>query len=321
MPRRSTLLLSAWVLLAALPARAEDPPPPPPPAPPDFLLLVRSLKERLAEHETPPAKTDRDHALHDAWTSILRPRAARMTARAKGLLLRKRWRFETHDGVERAAGLLPGEWDAAIREMSMLYVELGGALEQYLHVKVTLTTPLGDPGTPVPPHPSGDPLDTQRAIEELERDFWARWSSGQVLFPEQLQQYWILLASLERELVRREEALRRWEEAMRRVEDALARLSMGFQFQRENLKLEMLAVRSLVAALQAAEEDRLGREVAERLAPGTDARARAGELLVEMAAGRLAAEGLDEPPVSQYGSILRSRWLRPRAKLTGLLKP
>jgi hypothetical protein len=115
-------------------------------------------------------------------------------------------------------------------------------------------------------------------------------------------------------LIRREAAVARWKEAVQRVEDALARIEMGFQFQRDALALEMLAVRSIVAALQAAEEERL-RALVDLRPPGSDERAAGEAILVEMASGRLEAEGLTEPPVSNYGSILRARWLRPRGRL------
>jgi hypothetical protein len=316
MPRPTRWFPAAFLVVAFLAgpgARAEDPPAEETPVPPDFLALLGELKDRLAEHEMPPPRTDRDHALHDAWSSILKPRAARMTARVRGLLKRSRWEFVVENGVERARRFLPKEWDGVVREMSMLYVELAGALEQYSRAKVTLTTPLGAPATPVPPYPQ-DPASTLAAIHSLEHDYWVRWRSGGVVVPLQLHGYWHLLGSLQAELIRREAAVARWKEAVQRVEDALARIEMGFQFQRDALALEMLAVRSVVAALQAAEEERL-RALVDQRPPGSDERAAGEAILVEMASGRLEAEGLTEPPVSNYGSILRSRWLRPRGRL------
>ncbi len=347
---------AAWSLGTL--AWAEDPPPAPPVAPPaqappsevppselpladapplegvdaqrlleapqgplDLRAFVLTLEGQLRELKTPPRKTPTDHALFDAWTSILEPRVSRMAARLKRIAEEPRW---THapGGAPGSTGLIltPEAWDVVVREAASLYAELGGALEQYTRFRVSFTAPAGfgllGPGAGVP-----DPSAQDRALERLfslESALEVKLASGQLIWTAELTWYWNLARRAELELRRFQEDLERWQRQVAAFEDLQARVAYGLTFQRQSLRMLMFGVRSLLAALQAAEEDRL-RVVVEALAPDHARRADAQALLAELRTARNAAEAHSGAQPSGWGTLLRQRWMGPRLRLRALI--
>jgi hypothetical protein len=170
--------LSVLALTFALPARADEPAPAAPapggdaaaPAPEgapvaapqatsevgkpfDLLTYLTHVRTLVSESMTPPRRSATDHGLYDLWGAILRPRAARMVARTKKLLEPGRWVFDPADGG--AAHVKPEAWASTIGELASLYVELGGALQQYQQAQVTITQVRPDGTQPPPTGPVG----------------------------------------------------------------------------------------------------------------------------------------------------------------------
>ncbi len=331
------VLLAVASALRAV-AWAEDPPPAPP-APPvappaeeadpqrlleapqgplDLRAFVLTLEGQLTELKTPPRKTPTDHALFDAWTSILEPRVGRMAGRLKRIGEEPRWAPAT-DGASRI--LTPEAWDVVVREAASLYAELGGALEQYTRFRVSFTAPAGlgllGPGAGVP-----DPSAQDRAFERLvslEAALELKLTTGQLIWTSELTWYWNLARRAELELRRFQEDLERWQRQVAAFQDLQARIAYGLTFQRQSLRMLMFGLRSLLAALQAAEEDRLRTAVA-ALAPEHPRRADADTLLTELRSARNAAEAHSGAQPSGWGTLLRQRWMGPRLRLLSLLR-
>ncbi len=300
---------------AAAPGQAGEPAPP---EAPDLLVFLATLEAQVAALGRPPPRTPTDHGLYDAWKAILEPRAGRMAGRLRRLSEKPRW-VRGPDG--RVQHLQPASWDAAVRELAGLYTELDGALQQYRTVRITLTRPtsFGNVGPePGPP----DPTAPDRALERLESSaatLATKAASGQVIWAEEVVQYWNLLRTAEIEVERYARDLERWERLLQQVSDLQARVAYGLSFQRRTLSLHKFALRAVTAALQAAEEDRLRGEAARLLPPGSPAAEQAAQLLEGLRGARNAAEAHGSGSAAQWGSLLRQRWLGPRARLVALL--
>jgi hypothetical protein len=326
------LALCVLLLTSAAPAWAEDPPAPAPePAPeaqpaapaPDageskpfdlqvYLAHVRTL---VSENMTPPRRTATDHGLYDAWAAILRPRAARIRARVSRLMEPGRWQLDPGDG--RAAHVKPEVWGSTIAELGSLYVELGGALQQYQQAKVTITQVRPD-NTQAPPT---GPVPGEVALGTFEAELLARARAGEVVLPDEVAAYWHLLGRVQAALALREEQLRtylqRQAEVQGELENLVSSIQSGLLERQQSLSLQMLTVRALTAALQAREEQRLADHVG--ALPAGDDRKAADALLESLRGSRLAAEEHAQPPVSEYGVVLR-RWLKAQQDLSVLLR-
>jgi hypothetical protein len=288
-----------------------------PQGPLDLRAFVLTLEGQLRELKTPPRKTPTDHALFDAWTAILEPRVGRMAARLKRIAEEPRWALAPA-GTSRI--LTPEAWDVVVREAASLYAELGGALEQYTRFRVSFTPPAGfglqGPGAGVP-----DPSAQDRALERLvslEAALEVKLASGQLIWTAELTWYWNLARRAELEMRRFQEDLERWQRQVAAFEDLQARVAYGLTFQRQSLRMLMFGERSLLAALQAAEEDRL-RVLVEALAPDHARRTDAQALLAELRTARNAAEAHSGAQPSGWGTLLRQRWMGPRARLRALV--
>jgi hypothetical protein len=333
------ILATACALLLPVLVTADEPVPNPVPVPPgappagpggppgdalpaeaakpvDPLLYLAQVKALLQEHEVVPPRTETNHALYDAWQSILKSRAPRMTARVKNVMERRRWVFDPAAGT--ALHLDPGHWGEVIGDLGALYTELGGALGQYLHVQVnvTQTRPLHDP------HPYVGPVAGQFALAALEKDFVKKLLTGQVIWATEVATYWSILGRVQTELALQAQRVAEWEARQERrreqLESMLADIAGGLQNKQQMLALQMLSVRMLAAALQVREEDRL-RDAAGCAKEGTALCAQLQGVLNAMRVTRLTAESHVDPPVSEYGTLLR-RWLRSRTEAEGLLR-
>lgn len=314
----------------AAPAPADDDPPLPgnagPGAPgagakaeaPDLLAFLGTLERQIARLRVPPNKTATDHALFDWWNTILSPRVGQMAGRIKKISEKHRWQV-TPQG--RAQHLDPAHWDTVVREVASLYTALDGALQQYrdARVKYSRPTTLGvndkEAGPP-------DPDAQARALSNLENSesiLAQKVSQGQVVWYEELVWYWNLLSTAELEVQRYERDRERWERQVQAFEDLQARVAYGQSFQQQTLALQMFALRAFVAALQAAEEDRL-RKVVATLEPATPGRIAADGFVLDLRNARNAAEVHQNAQASTWGTLLRTKWMTPRKELLDLLE-
>jgi hypothetical protein len=324
-----------FVLAAALAGagvlRAEEPPVPPPGAaepvapeapvapeegkPFDLLVYLGHVRTLVSENVVPPRRTANDHGLYDTWGAILRPRAARILGRVKRLMEPGFWEFDPVDA--RAVHLKSTAWNTAIGELGSLYTELGGALEQYAQAKVTITQVRPDESRP----PPIGPVSGELALAALETDLLRRARLGGVVWADEVYWYRHLLGRVQAALELRAEQIRRYEERQAEIEDEFTSLvtsiENGLAEKQQSLALQMLTVRSLAAAIQAREEERLNALVGK--IPAGDVRAASEKVLLGLRTSRLAAESHVEPPVSEYGAILR-RWLKGQQDLLAALR-
>jgi hypothetical protein len=347
MRARHVLVLAAFALvLVPGMARADEPPPAPgnppgqPPAPPggevpggpgapgaapgqpaseppDLHTFLDTLERQIERLRVAPTHTPADQALFDFWNSILSPRAPRMSGRIRNVAEKRRWVITP---AGRAAHLQPAAWDTVVREVATLYTELDGALQQYRDVRVKYTRPttLGVVGQePGPPDPNA-PARALSNLESAEANLAQKVNQGQLVWMEEMVWYWSLLRSAEMEVQRYERDLERWQRQVQAFEDLQARIAYGLSFQRQSLALQKFALRAFVAALQAAEEDRL-RQIVAALPAGTPSRVAADALVADLRRARNAAENHDGPSASAWGALLRSKWMNPRKKLVDLL--
>ncbi|MHC5012513.1 MAG: hypothetical protein ACYTG6_16475 [Planctomycetota bacterium] len=324
MPRPAILLL--LLLLAGMfggvpGAVAEDPPAEEAPpaaedAPVDVLAFLEDLETTLEAFLEPPEKTATNRALYDAWYAILRPRAARMLRRVKQIRKSRRW--ETDPAGERPAHLKPEAWTTVIRELASLYAELGGALEQYEGVDIVLTPRRWEPGIspPRPPRIHWIGLGLSE-LRRLEHEFRRRRHLGHIPWRREVYHYWDLARRIELQYELYDRRRREWEEAQAELEDLEQKIEGALRFRREVLSLQMLSVRTLTAALQTEEENRL-RERIEALPADSTAREAAEPLARKLREARLDAEDHTGAP-AEYGAILRSRWLGARKRLLKML--
>jgi hypothetical protein len=281
----------------------------------DLLEYLGKVKTLVQRHETPPSKSPTDHALFDAWTSILKPRAARMTRRLSNLMERRRWEV---DATGRALHLKEEHWQDAVGDLGSLYTELAGALAQYRTFQplITQTRPLFDP------RPYDGPVGGQYDLYALERNLLGKLHGGGVVWAHELAAYNLLLDHVHRNLFLQAQAIADWEqrqvERQEQLQSMLTRIQMGLESRRQLLTLQMLSVRMVTAALQATEEDRL-RSIWAELSEGDPNRVAAEGMINGMRVQRLSAQSHTEAPNSEYGTILR-RWLRVRGDVLKLLR-
>ena len=322
-----TVLSVALILTVALPSYANDEPlkasaPLGPAAAPeatvevDVLAFVKSMREQLALHSKAPRHTAIDHGLYDLWHAILRPRIGRMIRRVQDLQHPKRW-TKSEQGL--VLGLAPDAWSRTTRNMAALYTELGAALKRYERASVSFTSPYGLGLDRRPAVYVGYPLEHLGPVA-MERELYRRLRGGRVIWRDELRAHWRLLGRFHLHYLRQAHLWQRVEvpgepEAMRAAhekhEEAIDRTA-------ESLRVQMLGLRTLMATLQAVEEDRLRTKVlASTLNP--EAQGALLEMLGTMRQGRLDARDYEGDKHAEYGQRLRSRWLAVRTKLLAKL--
>lgn len=281
----------------------------------DFRAFHRNLEAQLLHQAVPPRRTATDHGLHDIWSAVLKPRMPRMKQAVREMGRDTRWAIDPETG--RAVGIAEDAWPRVVREAASLYASLGGSLEAYLKTNVRITSPFGlgldAPAQGVSP---SYPIESLGVLA-YERALHRRLHGAHVVWADELHAYRALMARLQIELLRREEAWRRAEVARQRA-DILQEAAQGYEAalaQRvDELGVLMLSLRTLVGTLQAVEEDRLRTLVA--TAPVDDAtREGLQAAVLSLRTGRLAARDHADDNWSRYGSLLRADWLAPRARL------
>jgi hypothetical protein len=292
----------------AAPAEAAPADAPPAAPAPDALAMLERLHEDVNAYREPPPRTRTDTALYDAWKAILERRAGPMLARLQRLVDSKYW---VH-GPDGRVMLAPEYWPMFIREMSALYVALAGAYEQYGDVRVKFYARGPErPPTLALPH-------SLLHLQTLESDLIAQSSNGYPIWANDVAAYWALMHQVEAEWLRRRIAYEEWQrreaERIAVIEEAQAAIGEGLAMQRNALFMQMIAVRTLVATLQAQEEERL-HDLAAQIRD-EKARKEATDALQGMRRGRFAAARHASSASSDYGSLLRREWLGPHMQWT-----
>ena len=340
---RPLALVAALGALGGLAAAEEDPTapvaPPAPPAAPDAPVLPEgtdglppgvedaadgidfrdvhaNLVVQLAHIAKVPQRTSTDHALYDIWTAAIKPRLPRLKQSLNEM--GRDIRFELDPDTHRAVGIAPDQWSRFIREAAALHAGLAGALDGYMKSSVKITSPFGlGLDQPAGVAPEGYPIEAL-GLFAYERELNRRLLLGQnVAWPDEVHAYRTFLARLQFELARREEAWRRREIARQNaalLADAAAAYEAAIGERVDELGVMLLSVRTLVATLQAVEEDRLHRHVAS-VDPADASRATLDGELIKLRSGRLEARRRADESAGRYGSLLRSDWLAPRSRL------
>jgi len=243
---------------------------------------VVALADRIATFKEAPRRSKEERAVHGAWSAALRPRVASMRRHAEWVADPRHWEFDTTREPERlqAAG-----WKLAARELAALYTELAGALFQYERFRIVWTPRLRfgivrGQSRRVPEGKSKDRAKMQAAARKA-------------------------LGNAKKAKVK----------AAQKILDGVVK---ALDAQRKTLRETLVEVRHLTAALQVDEEARLAKRV-KRMAEGSKAREKAEDLLVDLARGRLRASRYGEERAAGWGSLLRSAWLAPRARLVRLV--
>jgi len=239
---------------------------------------VVTLADRLDVLDEAPGRSRAERAVYDAWAAAVKPRIKRMQRHAEWVADPRQWEF---DDDRYPKHLQPSVWSRVVREYAGLYTELAGALGQHRHVRIVWTprTQYGIQRGQSRRIPEGKSKDRAKMAQEAQE----------------------ALDKARKAKVK---------DAKETLEDVLKRLATT----RTLLEVLLDETRHLVAALQADEEARLAARVA-RMAEGSRKREQAEDLLVELAQGRLRAARHGAEQASGWGSLVRTAWLAPRAKL------
>lgn len=282
----------------------------------DFRDVHASLVVQLDHIAQVPRRTATDHALYDIWVAAIKPRLPRLKQALTEM--GRDVRFEVEPDTHRAIGIASDQWPRFIREAAALHAGLAGALDGYMKSNVKITSPFGlGLDQPAGLAPEGYPIEAL-GLFAYERELNRRLLLGHhVAWPDEVHAYRAFLARLQFELARREEAWRRREIARQNaalLADAAAAYEAAIGERVDELGVMLLSVRTLVATLQAVEEDRLHRHVA-AVDPADPGRAALDAHLVKLRSGRLEARRRADESAGRYGSLLRTDWLGPRFKL------
>ena len=243
---------------------------------------VVALAETVSTFKQAPSRTKEERAVHGAWSTALKPRLASMRRHAEWVADPRHWEFDSKREPER---LQAAAWTLAVRELAALYTQLAGALFQYerFHIVWTPRTRFGivrGTGRRVPEGKSKDRAKMQEAAKKA-------------------------LAGAKKARVK----------AAQKLLDGVVQ---ALDERRKTLRGALAEVRYMKAALQVDEEARLAKRV-KRMAEGGKAREKAEDLLIELARGRLRAARYGAERAAGWGSLLRSAWLTPRARLVRLV--
>jgi hypothetical protein len=302
---------------------ADDPPPQFPtgseaftaPADPTNLLQwIGVLHQQVQRFETPPPTSPESRQLYDAWTTILKPRIARILQRLDTWKDPAKWAVV--EGETAPSILKPSEWTNFVRDVAQLTTELHGAWLQY--GKIEIRQKAGPPVSPqlwprdIPlAYPWGtlyrSVLDRQRAGSGPE------WFDG--------VSYWHLLGRFrsvwdwtwERRL-----NWYRWLEARQEKAKFYAALDAELKATRDMLAQTLLGLQVFVGALQSAEENRMRSICSACRQSDATLREMAETALRDMRVARIEAEKYHGETYAKYGSLLRA-WLRRQRAALGVL--
>jgi hypothetical protein len=102
------------------------------------------LRQQLQRFETPPPTFPESRQLHDEWTTILKPRIARILQRLDNWQAEGKWAVVEGEAAPNI--LRPSEWTNFVRDMAQLATELHGAWTQY--GKIEIRAKSGPPTSP-----------------------------------------------------------------------------------------------------------------------------------------------------------------------------
>lgn len=270
--------------------------------PVDPLEYLRSFREWIEQHEVAPPRTAKDDTLYSVWSSVLKPRAARMTRRIDTLLKRVYWLPE----VGTPERVNPKYWPRFTREIAALNAELIGAYRQYANVKLE-----------------------DRRVKRVRRSFWgyqgygypvSRWR-GAVLGRQavvtgsgasEMYSYWNLMNVYQRGWRWRTRECHECEIHRRKLQEKLnediAEKRRLLETTRDTLQEQQLSLQLLAAAMQATEEHALRGQIEEMTEDHILYRP-ASDLMLVLRDARLEAERYQGDSTARYGQLLRG-WLR-----------
>ena len=277
--------------------------------PPDPIEYLRSYRDWIQTHETPPPHTAMVHAQHDMWSGALKPKARRMTRRVETLMKRRYW--VPKDGA--AERVKPESWSLFTREIAALGSELFGAWKQYGRANPRpVSLGFGMIGYPRAPRMGAYRGAPSRAVP------MSAWRGGLTrrramgVGRLEMRSYWNLMGGYNRaweySMLRRAEWSRRRRELIRKQKEFMAGEKAAANAVRDTLEQQMLSLQVLVAAMQAAEEHALRAEIGE-LPEGDILRDLAEQIVDKLREARLKAERYQGTSSSQWGTLLRS-WVR-----------
>lgn len=285
----------------------------------DFRDFLVKLRRSLAEYEIAPPRNNYDYAQHDAWKSILKPRAISMRRRAEKLMDQKYWVIDPATG--HAVGVKPKYWNFVVREVAGLFSELGGALKQYHTVRLRITRPTGYGFMRHDPHRPGI---TYNPWGGFNRYPWGRglrrrgWNPrGWIGWGGELTSYYGWWGRYNYAWSRWDRYYRFRRLARKKVKELKERNEQAFEDRRLGITMQLLSVRALTATLMAIEENRIRLLIA-KLPRGDQMKAL--EWAETMRQARFEAERFESDRFSNWGGILRRKWLAPRTKLLKYLK-
>ena len=270
---------------------------------------LRSYRDWIRQHETPPARTANVHAQHDLWSGALKPKARRMTKRVEMLMKRKYW-VPARGTPERVK---PEAWSRFTREIAGLGTELHGAWKQYGRANPRPKSyGFGFVRFPRPPRLGAYYGYPYRAVPmSAWRNGLARRSSIGVGGLEMRSYYnlmWGYNRAWEWSMWRRAEYNRRRQELIRKQREFIESEREAARVVRDTLEQQMISLQVLTAAMQAAEEHALREEI-EKLPEGDVLRELAEEVVDTLKEARLTAEQYQGTSSAEYGTLIR-KWVR-----------
>ena len=162
------------------------------------------------------------------------------------------------------------------------------------------------------------PIEQLGAVD-MDRELHHRLRVRRVRWADEVSAYWRLLGRFHVDFLRSHSLWLRVAQPVEptRMERAHGQHKARLARRRQALRMQMSGVRAMLAALQAAEENRIRLQI--NAMPAGDHRAALGMLVTRMRAGRLDARDYDGDKFAEYGQLLRSRWLAVRSKLLAKL--
>ncbi len=291
--------------------------------PPEGLPVARtvaSLTNTLEALREKPADPGHDDAVEDVWKSTLKSRVPRALRRVREIARDSKW-SETPDG-KAVQQLEPKAWASFTRALASLHTGLGECADGLRHERVNPDRAIAawihdHPGPLLQGRPASEP-----SLQSVENTIALLVAQNQSVPTYLVTERDRLKRQVEDELAALwEEARQRYarekEAAVQAIEQSVAVTRARLEQAAKALTDRQRELRQLMAEAQRVEEERLQARVA--LLDDVAARARAADLLQQMAQGRKKALAFSDSRWSRYGRELAQRWSVVRVKLLGML--
>jgi hypothetical protein len=274
------------------------------------------LRQQLQRFETPPPTFPESRQLHDEWTTILKPRIARILQRLDNWQAEGKWAVVEGEAAPNI--LRPSEWTNFVRDMAQLATELHGAWTQYGKIEIRAKS-----GPPTSPQlwPRDIPFRLSYPWPTLYRSVLERQQAAANAGSYDGVSYWHLLGRFrhvwdwtwERRL-----NWYRWLEQQQAKAKFYAAQQAELNATRDMLSQTLLGLQVFIGALQNAEETRMHSICTACRQSDATLREMAETALRDMAIARVEAERYHGDSYAKYGSLLRA-WLRRHRAAIGVL--